>query len=278
VKPRYGGLLAPFSAAAALALKGGADGLVDDEILVDPDGEFGFRHRIRRLMDVVLEAQERTNRTKYYFANITAPLDKSIEYVGLAAAAGVNGVMANSFAMGYTAFQFLARHCHEAQLPLIDCAIGSALVTLPSGQSGISVVLLAKLARLMGADGYHTGSEGEHWYEATTLRAVIAGLTASMGHIRPSLPVIAGHVNVGNIWRKMSLFGKRSMVNSGSGIWSHPDGPESGARSLSLVLRDVSLDLPSKEAEGKLTGLYKKDKAVRHGVDKWGWSHKARTA
>lgn len=270
VKPRYGGDLEKLRRAANLALGGGADGLVDDELLVDPCGDCSFERRTMALSKLVADLS--TNGTRhYYFANVTASITRSIQMIEFAHDAGVQGVIANPFVMGYSAFEYIADYCRSKGLYLVDCSIGSALICLPAGPSGTSISFLCKLSRLMGADASHSGSEGEHWYTPATMRRVIASLTAPIGQIRPTLPVIAGQVNVANVWKKLSRFGPDCMVNAGSGIWGHPDGPDRGAHSIRRILDEVSLDLTQEEAHQKIRHLYSRDKTIKSGINKWGY-------
>ena len=271
VKPRYGGDLRDFLNHAAAALRGGADGLVDDELLVDPLGGFAFEQRIAALVDAASLVSEETNEPKYVFANVTASHRRAEELAVTADGLGAAGVIANPFTMGYGSFQDLAEVIDDLDSLLIDCSIGAGMISLPTAPCGTSVSVLAKLSRLAGADAVHSGSEGEHWYTPELLRDIRTNLSGEFYGRRPCLPVIAGAVNAGNVWQKLQPFGIECMVNAGSGIWGHPLGAEAGAAAIRAVIDQIGTDLSPEQAHERMEELARSSPAVREAFNQFGY-------
>lgn len=270
VKPRYGGDLKAFEPHAEDALRRGADGLVDDELLVDPDGDFCFERRVSALAELVRTTAASCGESKYYFANITARHSHSEELLEIAKDAGVDGVIANPVTMGYASFEDIVRSAASIDCPVVDCGIGSGILSLPANAAGTSTAVFSKLGRWAGADGFHSGSEGEHWYTPHILQSIISNLTGSMHEMNATLPVIAGAVSAGNVWPKLAPFGIGSMVNAGTGVWMHPDGSGAGAESIRVVLDRISLDEPREDVETRLDDLASEHPALERAFEHFG--------
>jgi ribulose 1,5-bisphosphate carboxylase large subunit-like protein len=271
LKPRFGGDLDRFLRSAEEALLAGLHGLVDDELMNDPQSEFSFSRRLKRCADVTRKAEKKTGQPKHYIPSIIAPLREAESSIAMVAAEGLPGFMTNSFALGYAGFQYLCEVAREKGLFVVDCSIGATLMSLPSERTGTSMELLAKLSRYSGADGAHTGSEGEHWYSSSILRQLLTALQGNIADIKPTLPVVAGEVNMANIWTKLRPFGGSCVVNVGAGFWHHPERPAKAVAQTLSALNCASLDSPAEEAQDALNKLCGKDPAFARAMDHFGY-------
>lgn len=254
-KPRLGVDLSVLCENCREALIGGADFVVDDELIIDPATSLKFENRIEEMVRVRDEAAAEAGEQKAYFANISADVDAAIEYAVLAEEAGVDGVVMNAFAMGFPALRKLVES-EAFDLPIITTNVGVGILTRfgdprnPAGTTGISEQVIAKLSRYAGADGVHIGiAEGE-WYEveASSRRAV--PLDAQIGSIAPSTPVVAGGLSVENVWRNIKILGSDMIMEAGRGILGYPaGGPREGAEALRVLLERLSSEMTQQEAE-----------------------------
>jgi ribulose-bisphosphate carboxylase large chain len=123
---------------------------------------------------------------------------------------------------------------------------------------GISMLVLANLARLAGIDQLHTGTvvgkmEGgkeevrsindllkEDWQEFDQLRENWASL-------KPILPIASGGLHPGLVPQLIEILGKNLVINFGGGLHGHPQGSEAGARAVVQSIEAVQKDIKIEE-------------------------------
>ncbi|MDQ3954512.1 MAG: RuBisCO large subunit C-terminal-like domain-containing protein [Actinomycetota bacterium] len=151
IKPRFVDDEKHLRAFVREAARSGIDYLTDDELTVG-----GARLSFRRRLEIVREELENASGTRpKYFANILGDYESALERAFLAQELGVDGVMVNAYAMGYDVLTTLAR-AGGCQLGVLSNTLGRAVISKgPSFR--VSTELLARLARLAGADGVYTG-------------------------------------------------------------------------------------------------------------------------
>jgi len=145
---------------------------------------------------------------------------------------------------------------------------------LPGESTGTSAELLAKLARYAGADASHTGSEGEHWYSISILTRILGSLGGQISGVRPTLPVVAGGVSVANVWTKLEPFGRRCMVDLGTGLWHHPAGPAKGAEQIIRILNEIPEDMSAPEARAKINAICGRERTFAAAMRDFGYEYK----
>ncbi len=123
---------------------------------------------------------------------------------------------------------------------------------------GISMLVLANLARLAGIDQLHTGTvvgkmEGEEkevlrinellkedWQEFDKLRE-------NWSNLKPVLPIASGGLHPGLTAKLIEILGFDLIINFGGGIHGHPQGSAAGAKAASqaveAVMENISLKI-----------------------------------
>lgn len=258
LKPRLGVALPTLAAGARSALEGGADVVFDDELVVDPDGENAFEHRAPALVAAAKAAEDATGRPKGAVVNITGRPSRATEYGHRAAALGASGVMFNGFVGGLPALQDVVDS--DIGLPVLACNVGSGFVTRASNPVGISSAVLAKLSRLAGADGFQTGILAGDAYTVEAWGPSVIALDRELEHLRPAMPIVAGGLNVANLWGNWMSLGNEAIFAAGAGIFGYPGGPEQGAAALALLLDELRPDMPVDEAHETIIKLADRDR------------------
>jgi ribulose-bisphosphate carboxylase large chain len=153
---------------------------------------------------------------------------------------GAGGVMFNAtLAHSLGALQILAE---DAGLDLPLYAHCGGLAALTTGPRRIDARVIAKLARLCGADFFQIGVFGVSDCHVNSLDGSLLHMLASTfrdewGGLRDTIPVTAGGLGVTNAGlnvREMrhGQLGYAVALLAGSNLLDHPAGPEAGARAM----------------------------------------------
>jgi ribulose-bisphosphate carboxylase large chain len=269
IKPRLGVSLAAIAQQCHEGLLGGADFVVDDELIVNPPGEFCFEHRVKVLHEMAVAATRESGESKWFIPNVTSTNTKALGYIQSAAAIGVPAVMANAFTMGYGSFQELASSAPT--MPIINNGIGTGILTRPQKNTGVSNLVMSKLSRLAGADGTNTGLIGSLWYTEDAIRGSIGALKGGLYEILPSMPVGSGGLNVANLWTNLHFLGQDVMFEAGSGILGYPGGPRAACRAFRNIIEHIDHSLPPEAADEQIVKIARKDGQMKMALDALGW-------
>lgn len=252
IKPKVGLSAQEHAEVAYTVWRNGIDLVKDDENLTDMVFN-GFDERARRTLAALKKAESETGQIKIYAANVTAPPDEMLRRAKLVKKLGGRCVMVDIVSTGLDNVQYLRRqklgliiHGHRAG--------HSAFSRNP--KHGISMLVLAKLARLAGIDQLHTGTvvgkmEGgaeeilrindllrEDWRHYHSLRENWRGL-------KPTLPIASGGLHPGLLPKLVEILGNDLIANFGGGVHGHCDGSAAGARACrqaaDAVARGVKL-------------------------------------
>nr|VDD88708.1 RuBisCO long chain, Form III-b [uncultured archaeon] len=272
IKPKLG--LNPYEHAKSAyeSWIGGCDLVKSDENLASQ--KFNeFEERLARTLEYCSKAEEETGMKKGYIENVTAETKEMMKRAQLVEDLGGKYVMIDMITAGFSALQSLreadfkmAIHAHRA--------MHAAMTRNP--KHGISMMVLADLARLIGVDQLHIGTgvgklEGnlndieelveeieEHKVKETKQR-----LTQDWGKIKPVLAVSSGGLCPLDIPVLIKNLGKDVAIQFGGGIHSHPSGTIAGARAarqaLDAAMQGISL---KKYAETH--------KELKGAIGKWG--------
>ena len=246
IKPKLGLRPQPFADACHAFWKGG-DFVKNDE----PQGNQIFaplKDTIRAVADAMARAQDETGEAKLFSANITA--DDPAEILARAHViletfgdnASHVAFLVDGFVAGPTAVATVRRnfpnqflHYHRA---------GHGMITSRQSKRGYTAFVLAKLARMIGASGLHTGGMGFGKMEGGPEDRAIADVLdrqevqgpvfrQSWGDMKPATPIVSGGMNA---LRLPGFFANLKHANviltAGGGAFGHLDGPAAGARSL----------------------------------------------
>ncbi|MGP8330337.1 MAG: type III ribulose-bisphosphate carboxylase [Methanosarcinaceae archaeon] len=259
VKPKVGLSSEMHSEVAYNAFAGGCDLVKDDENLTDQ--KFNrFNTRAELTLKGQEKAESETGETKMYMCNITAPTcEEMIKRAQVISDLGGKYVMIDIMPVGWTALQSLREATGDMGLVIhAHRCMHSAITRYPL--HGISMLVIAKLTRLIGLDQLHIGTvvgkmHGER-DEVLALRdecvmdIVPANedmhiLEQDWGKIKPVFPVASGGLEPTMIPELLRIFRNDVIMQFGGGIHAHPDGTYAGAtacrQAVDAALKGISL-------------------------------------
>ncbi|MBU1132194.1 type III ribulose-bisphosphate carboxylase [Patescibacteria group bacterium] len=234
--------------------RNGIDLIKDDENLTSLSFN-KFEERAKKVLAMQKKVEKETGKRKIYAANITAPPDIMLERAKLVKSLGGRCVMVDIISTGLDNVQYLRKqnlgmiiHGHRAG--------HSAFTRNP--RHGISMLVVAKLARLAGVDQVHTGTvvgkmEGdaesvlrinellrEDWNDYHALRE-------NWSKLKPCLPIASGGLHPALLPKLVSILGNNLIANFGAGLHGHRDGSSAGARACSQAAEAIAANIDLKE-------------------------------
>ena len=246
VKPKLGLRPEPFASACYDFWLGG-DFIKNDE----PQGNQIFaplKETIPLVADAMRRVQDETGEAKLFSANITADdhyemlargefiletFAENADHVAFLVDGYVTGPAAITTARRRFPNQYL--HYHRA---------GHGAVTSPQTQRGYTAFVLAKMSRMQGASGIHTGTMGYGKMEGeksdTDMAYMIMQDSADGPYYHqewegmlPTTPIISGGMNALRIPGFFENIGTSNMImTAGGGCYGHIDGAVAGATSM----------------------------------------------
>jgi ribulose-bisphosphate carboxylase large chain len=226
IKPKLGLVTKDHAKVAYEAWIGGCDVVKDDENLSSQSFN-PFEDRVIQTLEARDRAQEETGESKVYLINVTAELEEMKRRAQFVEDHDGEYMMIDIITTGWSSLQTmreenysLAIHAHRA---------GHAAFTR-SRVHGINMVVIAKLARLLGVDQLHVGTAVGKMSE--TKDEVLANVKACkepMYEFKPVLPVASGGLHPGMVPKLIEYFGKDVVIQAGGGIHGHPEGTLKGA-------------------------------------------------
>lgn len=273
IGPRFGVQLAHAAAAARGALMGGCDVVCDDVLLNAPEGEMAFERRVPAMVELCAEATRETGQKKSYFCLVLGTPRATISRAEWAIDCGVDAIITNAASLGLGGLEDLTGALTESgrSVPVITTNMGIALTSrAPSdatdrlSQTGMSEAVFAKLCRVAGADGVHTGTVGAECYGEMEWNRTMRSVRERLGHLEPCFAVAAGNLGLGQVWENISQLGPDVMLEVSSGILNYPGGPEPGARAFRRLIDGLDPTMMTDaEAESFIESLAGKDKTMR---------------
>jgi ribulose-bisphosphate carboxylase large chain len=165
--------------------------------------------------------------------------------------------------VGFSALQEIRDYVEDKNLVLhAHRAMHAAFTRNP--KHGLTMLVLAKLMRLIGMDQLHTGTiigkmEGDraevqeinkNITEQNILGNNITTLDQDWGSINPILPVASGGLSPLHVPELLRLLGKDMVFQFGGGCHGHPNGTQAGAmairQAIEATLEGISLKEYSK--------------------------------
>ncbi|SIR88491.1 type III ribulose-bisphosphate carboxylase [Natronorubrum thiooxidans] len=241
------------------AWRGGVDLLKDDENLTDQ----AFNPFEDRLVDS-LAARDRVEddvgERKDYLVNVTAETNEMLERVDLVAEHGGGFVMVDVITSGWSAVQTVRERCEEQGLAIhAHRAMHAAFDRLE--HHGVSMRVLAQIARLCGVDHIHTGTAGLGKLANEDTPGINEWLTSDLYGTNPVLPVASGGLHPGVVDQLIDALGTDICIQAGGGIHGHPDGTHAGAKALrqsvEASLEGVALEAYADDHDELATALEK---------------------
>lgn len=249
LKPRSGLPTADYAEEAYQALRGGVDVIFDDELLVSPASS-PLLERVAAVKAAAARAEQESGRPKRYAANITSSIRHARALALRVQELGADFLYLNPVAMGLSALELLAAE-PQIERPIFCCRSGYGMLT--RGKHGMAFFVFLKLARWCGADAIHLGSVGGQLPHAivgddSELRSRVAWLRARLPGVNPTMPIVSGGIHPGSVEWNLERLGSDIIVQAGSGVLGHPNGPAAGGRALWAAVEAAQADIPPYEA------------------------------
>lgn len=243
IKPKMGLSAKEHAKVAYECFIGGADLVKDDENLTSQIFN-DFEDRVKETMKLANRAEGETGLKKICAFNVTAPTEEMLKRAKFVRRKGGYCVMADIMTLGFGALQSL----RNADLGLIihgHRAMHAAVTRSP--YHGISMMVMAKLARLAGVDQLHTGTVvGKMEGGQADVSAINDFLKGEWYGLKPVLPIASGGLYPGLVPELVKILGKDLIINFGGGIHGHPDGTLAGAKAarqaVDAVMQNISIE------------------------------------
>jgi len=229
IKPKLGLKTADHAKVAYEAWAGGCDIVKDDENLSSQ--KFNpFEDRVIKTLESRDKAEEETREKKVYMVNITAETEEMLRRAQYVVDSGGEYAMVDILTCGFSALQTLRKqdfnlviHAHRA---------GHAAFT-KNPKHGISMRVIAKVARIIGVDQLHVGTVAGKMFETREEVAEnVEALKMSLDGLEPVLPVASGGLHPRLIPALIEFYGKDLVIQAGGGIHGHKNGTAAGATAM----------------------------------------------
>jgi len=256
IKPKIGLNWKEHSEVAYEVWSGGLDIIKDDENLVDLDFN-KFKKRVVATLKMRDKAEKETGEKKVYMPNVTAETKEMIKRMKFVKKNGGRYAMVDIISLGWSSLQTvrnenlgLVLHAHRA---------GHGALTR-NKKHGISMLTVAKIARLIGVDQLHIGTavgkmEGgrkevkdiEEEIEKNLIKEDKKGhvLEQNWYGIKPTMAVASGGLSALDIPKLVKILGNNIVAQFGGGVHFNKRGSRYGAmgvrQSLDATMKGISL-------------------------------------
>lgn len=261
IKPKIGLNPKDHAKVAFEAWLGGCDLVKDDENLASQNFN-RFEERVLKTLKMMERAEKETGDKKGYIVNVTAETHEMIKRAYFVLENGGNYMMVDVLTVGFSALQTLRNQ--DLELILHAHRAGHAALTR-NKKHGISMLFLAKIARLIGVDQLHTGTANVGKMESgeeETLK-VNEFLRSGFFGLKKVFPVASGGLHPGSVPRLVNLLGRDIIIQAGGGIHGHPKGTFYGAKAMREAIEATIEGYGLKEYS-------KEHEALRMALEKWG--------
>ncbi len=252
---------------------GGVDLLKDDENLSNQ--RFNrFEKRLDLSMKMRDKAENETGERKSYLINITAEVDEMKRRAKLVKDFNNEYVMIDILTIGWAAVQTIREECEKLGLAIhAHRAFHAAFDRNPD--HGMSMKVLAEIARMQGVDQLHIGGLGKLAGDKIEVlnnykkiaqnsnESDLEVLAQNWHGMKNVLSVCSGGVHPGIIHRLLELLSMDIAVQVGGGVLGHPGGTQSGAKALRQAIDAYVDNISVKEyAKGHIE--------LKQALDMWG--------
>lgn len=196
---------------------------------------------------------------KIHAFNITANYEEMRKRANYVRDSGANCLMIDVLTAGFSATQGI-RNRNYGLMIHGHRAMHAAFTR--SRQYGISMLVIAKLARLAGVDSFHTGTVvGKMEGGKEEVVAINNFLRRDWYGLKSVLPTASGGLHPGHIPDLYTILGKDMLINFGGGIHGHPDGTVAGAKAVVQALDATVSGIPLSDA--------KNSPELHRALEKW---------
>ncbi len=273
VKPKLGLNEKEHAKSAYEAWIGGIDLVKDDENLT----HMSFNHFEKRVVETLKmrdRAEDKTGEGKFYLPNVTGETHEMLRRANFVRKHGGEYVMVDIITVGWGGLQTLRNYNDHFSLILHAHRAGHGAFTR-SPKHGISMVVIGKLARLIGVDQIHVGTakvgkmgdfetpEVEEEVESKFISEGSHVLEQFWYDIKPVFAVASGGLHPGSIPKLIEKMGTNIIIQAGGGVHGHPKGTRAGARAMRQSLEAVMKGIPLEE-------YAKERRELAEAIKKWG--------
>jgi ribulose-bisphosphate carboxylase large chain len=274
-KPKLGLTEREHAKVAYDAWMGGLDVVKDDENLTSMSFN-NFEKRLKLTVKNKEKAEKQTGERKFYLCNVTAESDLMKKRIKMIKDIGNEHFMIDILTAGFAGLQTVRNHSQKRAIHA-HRAMHGAVTRNP--KHGISMLTLAKITRLIGADQLHIGTaavgkmHGSRQEELSIEREIEDQhtkehgriLEQNWGDIKPTFAVASGGLHAGMTEKLMKIMGNNIIIQAGGGVHGHPGGTIAGARSLRQAVEGVMEGKTLREHAKTNTELFM-------ALKKWGTS------
>jgi ribulose-bisphosphate carboxylase large chain len=247
IKPKLGLSSVQHAEASMKVWNEGVNLVKDDENLTS----MTFNNFYTRVDEVTKRMKEKNylaiGSAKIHAFNITASYEEMMKRANYVRDAGANCLMMDVLTAGFSGVQGIRNRTYGLMIHG-HRAMHAAFTR--SHQFGISMLVIAKLARLAGVDSLHTGTVvGKMEGEKNEVVTINNFLRSDWYGLKTVLPTASGGLHPGHIPDLVSILGKDMLFNFGGGIHGHPDGTSAGARAVVQSLKATMAGIPLAQAK-----------------------------
>jgi ribulose-bisphosphate carboxylase large chain len=244
IKPKLGLVTEDHAKVAYDSWIGGCDIVKDDENLSSQ--EFNkFEDRVLKTLEKRDLAEDETGEKKAYLINVTAETMEMMRRAEFVEDHCGRYMMIDVLTCGWSGLQTIRNqdynliiHAHRA---------GHAAFTR-NPHHGINMVVIAKVARLIGVDQLHIGTAiGKMSEKVDEVQRNKKVITEPMFNVRRVMPVASGGLHPGMVPKLIEYIGWNQIIQAGGGIHGHPDGTVKGAMAFRQAIDAVMKGKPLSE-------------------------------
>jgi ribulose-bisphosphate carboxylase large chain len=247
IKPKLGLKTGDHAKVAYDAWVGGCDVVKDDENLSSQSFN-PFEERVLATLEMRDRAEDETGETKVYMVNVTSETEEMLKRAQFVVDHGGRYLMIDILTCGFSALQTVREH--DFGLVIHAHRAGHAAFT-KNPLHGISMKVIAKVARIIGVDQLHVGTVvGKMSETREEVAENCEALKTGMYGVKEVLPVASGGLYPSLVPTLMGFFGTDFVIQAGGGIHGHTDGTVAGAKAMRQAV-EASLKRMSLEEYAK---------------------------
>jgi ribulose-bisphosphate carboxylase large chain len=243
IKPKLGLETEDHAEVAYKAWVGGCDIVKDDENLSN-QGFNPFLKRILKTLEMRKTAEEETGEKKVYMPNVTSETEEMLRRMKFVEDNGGRYAMVDLITCGFSSLQTmrdrdfsLVLHAHRAM---------HAAFTR-NKKHGISMLVVAKLARLVGVDQIHVGTVIGKMEGGKEVIGITEWLRNEFHDLKTVFPVCSGGLHPAHIPKLIEMLGNNIIIQAGGGIHGHRMGTGAGAKAMRQAVDSVMENVSAKE-------------------------------
>jgi 2,3-diketo-5-methylthiopentyl-1-phosphate enolase len=256
-KPALGLSAADHAQILSQVAGAGLDIIKDDEILGNLHSAPTLE-RLKACRPVIEDIQQKNGRSLLYAVNVTGKANQLLAQAKQLVAAGANALLLNVLSYGFSVLEALAADPEIAVPIFAHPALAGAWCGAPNHGFSYSA-LLGTLFAHAGADAVLYPAH----YGSLPFEAAEEFRTRDALRSRNVFPVPSAGIHPGVVPKAIADYGQDVILNAGTGIMDHPDGPAEGVRAFFEAL-EYAQPGQSFELAQIPAG------ALRRALEKWG--------